>query len=82
MDSPKFALPFCGSPSALEEIRASVESQFRDWAAQRGINAPPTASIGVVLNNQGRTSEEVVRAMDRALLLAKEKGKNCVVCLH
>ncbi|OFW17690.1 MAG: hypothetical protein A3H27_09780 [Acidobacteria bacterium RIFCSPLOWO2_02_FULL_59_13] len=65
-----------------EEVRATVETQFRDWAAQHGIQAAPTASIGLVLTNGDRATEEVVQMLDAAQLQAKNEGKNRVVCLR
>jgi diguanylate cyclase (GGDEF)-like protein len=65
-----------------EEVRTAIELEFRNWGAQHGIAAPPTASIGLVLTNGGRSVEEVVRMMDAAQLQAKKEGKNRVVCLQ
>ena len=63
-----------------EEVRAGIESEFRDWSVQRGLTSFPTASIGLVLTNGSRSFDEIVLLMDNAQHEAKQQGKNRVVC--
>jgi diguanylate cyclase (GGDEF)-like protein len=63
-----------------EAIRATIESEFRDWGAQRGLANPPTVSIGVVSSESGQSVDQVVELLTNAHLRAKKKGKNQVVC--
>jgi len=62
-----------------EEVRAGIESEFRAWGRQRALADFPTASIGVVLVEGGRSFGEVVALMDDAEREAKQIGKNQVV---
>jgi diguanylate cyclase (GGDEF)-like protein len=64
-----------------EKLRSAVESEFREWGGQRGLPAPPTASIGLVLANATHSVADLVRLLDEAQGEAKRRGKNCVVCV-
>ncbi len=70
----------CDLPSAIvraEEIRKAVER--RGIPALRG--NPVTASFGVTEVHVGDTDESFLSRADRALLLAKESGRNRVIQL-
>jgi diguanylate cyclase (GGDEF)-like protein len=62
-----------------EQLRAEVESRFRDWGAVRGLENHPTVSIGVVEATAGMTVERVEELMESAQWQAKHGGKNRVV---
>jgi diguanylate cyclase (GGDEF)-like protein len=72
-------LSAAGRDAALdlaEELRDAVAA-----AVVPGIVAPGqvTASIGVALFERGRSLDDWMRAVDRALYAAKARGRNCVV---
>jgi diguanylate cyclase (GGDEF)-like protein len=72
-------LSAAGRDAALdlaEELRDAVAA-----AVVPGIVAPGqvTASIGVALFEGGRSLDDWMRAVDRALYAAKARGRNCVV---
>ena len=63
-----------------EEIRAEVEAKFREWGAPKGLEKPPTTSVGLVLTSGGGKRDRVIVLMDQAQRQAKGEGKNRVVC--
>jgi len=63
-----------------ERLRQQVEATFREWAAARGLNPAPTASIGVVHVERACQHTEVLNCVESAQLTAKRSGKNRVVC--
>lgn len=77
--------PECDPASAAtlaEQVRAAVESEFRNWCRGRGVGSFPTVSIGLVLTDGGRSAKEVVRLMDDAQRQAEQEGKNRVMWLQ
>ena len=62
-----------------ETLRSEVESQFRAWAKQYGLDQSPTASIGLVLSKGMVPINEVIARMDAAQHEAKRQGKNRLV---
>ena len=73
-------LPETGLEPALvvaERLRARVELLSVPW---QGADLTCTASFGVAaLQEPGWDADKLVRAADRSLYLAKERGRNCVV---
>jgi diguanylate cyclase (GGDEF)-like protein len=73
-----------GAHALAERIRRAVE---RSRCAWRGLELTVTVSIGVAVSAgidayvAGRTERELVEAADRALLRAKQGGRNRVVAL-
>lgn len=65
-----------------EEIRATIEADFRQWGTGRGLASFPTASIGAVVSDNARPFGEIVQMMDSAQKQAKDQGKNRVVLLR
>ncbi|MES9937432.1 MAG: GGDEF domain-containing protein [Sedimenticola sp.] len=59
----------------LERLRSSM-SQEQDLDLGR----PVTASFGVVEWYPGETLESMLKSADEALYVAKEKGRDCIVC--
>ena len=74
--------PGVDATSALglaETLRARIEAGFREWGAGKGLNSPPTASIGIASVETGTSKDAVVHLMDEAQHEAKALGKNRVV---
>lgn len=73
-------LPETGLESALvvaERLRSRAALLEVEWKA-KALNC--TASFGVAaLGDPGWDADKLVRAADRSLYLAKERGRNCVV---
>ena len=71
-------LPATEGPRAAaiaEEIRSQIESTFGSWAAERGLNKSPTASVGLVVYS-GQSPVEVVELADKAQRGTKNERKN------
>ena len=75
-------LEVMAAQTLAETIRATVESEFRDWCRQRALKSFITASIGLVLTNGNRPAGDVVHLLDDAQRQAKQNGKNRVVSIE
>lgn len=74
--------PGLRGPTAVElaeSLRKSIEDQFRAWGTAKGLERPPTASIGVVDVPPNSIYHDVVALLDEAQGQAKRDGKNRVV---
>ena len=72
-------LPKLRAQELAEEIRVKLEVEFRKWAAERGLDPSPTASVGLVVDSTGKSPSEINLLADGAQREAKRLGKNRVV---
>jgi diguanylate cyclase (GGDEF)-like protein len=72
-------------PGCFEDSAAVVAERLLKAVAtaslpeERIVN--PTISIGYTLHRSGEHTDETVRRADQALYRAKDKGRNCAVCI-
>lgn len=62
-------------PGVFERIRAAIADRAMPVPGER---LSITASLGVAVSDETSTADELIRAADKALYQAKDKGRNCI----
>lgn len=73
--------PTYREPQQIEEMCAQLNETVRRQSAEQDIGQTLTVSIGAAVVHTGDSYEQAYAAADKALYLAKEKGRNTYVML-
>lgn len=75
-------LVFSDAQKIAENLRESIEFEFKQWGAKLGLKTTPTASVGVITVCSPTPYEEALALLDEAQGRAKKEGKNRVVAFE
>lgn len=71
-------LPFSDQQKAAEKIRMSIANT--SFLLENGDSIQVTASIGLAASTRNKDMKKLFRLADRCLYLAKDQGRNKVIC--